>query len=718
MPTIFHESNFRPQARILELLGDQLIRDHRIALFELVKNSYDADSPNVTIIFNDIESEENGQILVIDSGEGMSLTTLMNVWLEPASDHKKQKRIKGERTPLFGRLPLGEKGVGRFAVQKLGREIKLVTRRQNEKELCLSFNWTIIEGYKYLSEVPVTIEEREPKLFSGDSHGTSIQISSLKSRWTRGDIRRLFRSVKAMVSPFRSKDQFLVNFEMQPDPGWLEGLFSPEDAEQFALYHFDFLIDDDGIQWDYRFTPFDAMQADYKDEITPRERKIPFDPSFEFFHKQPPGSDTSWAKRKDRKENVSLGNLGIGPVYGKITAFDLDPEIKSRYINDTSGLSGFLKEQGGMRVYRNGMRVYDYGEQGNDWLGLDVRRVQRPSLKLSNNLFLGEILIDTGNSAGLVEKTNREGFIENEAAEEFRYAILSALTVFEAERQKDKKILRDCFKLTKEERKSHFHGPEGAIEELRKKVIREKLSEKIGPYVDRVEKAYTEAREILMSAVGSGLGLSVVFHELERGVRGLNQAIHSGRPMEHLVEMSEHLIHLLQGAAYLIRSNKPESFKASELIEHAVFTLEARFGYHNIHFTNAFETLKDRDFAIRGSRRMLLASLTNLIDNAIYWVKSLRKEDTQPFIWVGPSHDLEGPSIVIADNGPGFMDTPADVIAPFFTRKTEGMGLGLYYVDMALRANKGRLAFPETGDVDIPRICTGAVVAMVFPEGR
>ncbi|WP_294058882.1 ATP-binding protein, partial [Thiolapillus sp.] len=94
-----HKAVFRPRARLLELLGDQLIRHHRIALFELVKNAYDADSPSVDIFLKDIQSKGKALIEVRDTGEGMDLETVLNVWLEPASDHKANKRKQNIRTP-------------------------------------------------------------------------------------------------------------------------------------------------------------------------------------------------------------------------------------------------------------------------------------------------------------------------------------------------------------------------------------------------------------------------------------------------------------------------------------------------------------------------------------------------------------------------------------------------------------------------------------------
>jgi anti-sigma regulatory factor (Ser/Thr protein kinase) len=715
-----HKAVFKPRARLLELLGDQLIRHHRIALFELVKNAYDADSPSVSVLLKDVDNREKGLIEVRDEGEGMDLETILNVWLEPASDHKAKRRANDVRTPRFKRLPVGEKGVGRFAVQKLGRRAELVTRRAGHREIVLEMDWEQLVKSHYLADAALTVHERDPEVFTGDSHGTLIRITGLKDNWTRGDVRRVYRAVTAMVSPFATHDRFDVEFKVLPENGWLDDLFSAKKAEEYALFKFEFWLDDDGLEWHYQYIPYVSLKADFPGLVKEREKRVDKDSGFEFFSFEPPGDDRRWKKRETRSERIRLVDRehpekSIGPVMGRFLVFDLDREIKDR-LHDVQGLTQFLKEQGGVRVYRDGMRVYDYGEPENDWLGLDARRVQKPSKLMSNSLVLGEIHLDLKKSTGLCEKTNREGFIENEAYKEFRYAVLCVLSILETERRKDKDALRQAFKARKEHDYTGIDSPESAIDALRKKVLEAGMADKLGGYVNRVEKTYKDAREVLMSAVGAGLGLSLVFHEIERGVRGLVYAIEHGQSVEKLIEMGRQLAEMLEGASFLVRKSERETLKASDLFRYVAFSNRPRCEYHKIRLLNGFENLPYKDFSIKGSRRMLTATLTNLVDNAIHWINVTGEKDPEKrCIWVGPSRDLEGPAIVVADSGPGFQDDPEDVVKPFFTRRLEGMGLGLYYADMAMKAHNGRLTFPEHADVEIPKTCKGAVVAMVFP---
>ncbi len=716
-----HSAVFKPRARLLELLGEQLIRDHRIALFELVKNSYDADSPAVTLHFHNILNPACASIEIIDSGEGMDLETVLNVWLEPASEHKAEKRKRGERSPIFDRLPIGEKGVGRFAVHKLGNRVLMVTRRKGHPEIKVSLDWRQLTSSRYLSDAPILVVEREPEIFLGDRHGTFIGISGLKTGWTRGDIRRLYRAVSAMVSPFENKDPFSINFVLDPETeDWLKDLFSPGKAEEAALYEFTFFLDDNSFRWRYRYTPYSSIETDFKDIVKPRSVGSENEIKFDWFALEAP-EGKKWRGRSKRPRTPSLKNLGIGPISGRILGFDLDKELIP-YIGESVGLKEYLQEQGGIRVYRDGMRVYDYGEPDNDWLGLDERRFQQPVKRLSNNLVLGEIRLDLSSSQGLEEKTNREGFIENKAYLEFRYAVQCVLARFETERSKDKTILRRALDERKKGRiTTSSIGPEEAIQALRKKILEEGLHEKLNIYVDRIEKSYKDARDVLMSAVGSGLGLSMVFHEIERGVRGLLRSLETGAAIDKVLEMARSLSDLLQGAAWMVRTNRNESFRASEIVKAAIFSIQPRFKFHGVSLMNGFDNASRSDFDLKGSRRMLVASLVNLLDNALHWVKVREggpSSTKKPCVWIGPGDSSEGRSIIVADSGTGFEDLPEDVVKPFFTRRFEGMGLGLYYVDMTMKAHKGRIAFPNRSDADIPRVCDGAIVAMIFPERK
>ena len=140
---------FRPRAELLLQLGEQLIKNESIALIELIKNSYDADANLVEVEMKDINSPILGEIRIKDDGFGMTKDTIENIWLEPGNTHKKDMVNQGKRTPK-GRLPIGEKGIGRFGVYKLGHEIVVITRAKNSSEVLVEMDWDPV-SYTHLT---------------------------------------------------------------------------------------------------------------------------------------------------------------------------------------------------------------------------------------------------------------------------------------------------------------------------------------------------------------------------------------------------------------------------------------------------------------------------------------------------------------------------------------------------------------------------------------
>ena len=149
------------------------------------------------------------------------------------------------------------------------------------------------------------------------------------------------------------------------------------------------------------------------------------------------------------------------------------------------------------------------------------------------------------------------------------------------------------------------------------------------------------------------------------------------------------------------------------MISQALFNTELRLRYHKIKITT---DVSQSDFGVKCSRRLTISTLMNLIDNSIWWLDNRWGElEDKKRIYIGTSKEFsQGPAIVIADNGPGFIDPPEYLIEPFISRKPDGMGLGLHLADQVMKAQGGQLAFPEPGEVSLPEGFTGAVVALIF----
>jgi len=123
------KSKMRPRARLISLIGDELISDERVAVVELVKNAYDADATRVDVIFGGDNPLIPNVLTVSDNGCGMTLKTVLGGWFEPGTITKK----KAARSPN-GRLYQGAKGVGRFAAARLAKTLEMETQAVGEKE--------------------------------------------------------------------------------------------------------------------------------------------------------------------------------------------------------------------------------------------------------------------------------------------------------------------------------------------------------------------------------------------------------------------------------------------------------------------------------------------------------------------------------------------------------------------------------------------------------
>ena len=684
---------FRPKARILQLLGDELIGSPRLAVFELVKNAYDADARKVIVKLEKLNSP-NAQIIVHDNGLGMTADTIRDVWLTPANDHRRTQRDAGKRSPM-GRLPLGEKGLGRFAIHKLGDHIRMITRPPGGREVVVELDWDEMLAHDFLDEVRIPIQIRNPIKFPGKRHGTFIEITKVRSKWMRGELRDLHRSLTSIADPTGGPSDFSVELRLPGNETLIEDLPNASEILKLALWDFSFIFDGREIAWTYRFRPYGGIKVEPA-ELTGREALL---------------------RPRDRKRVVADASMidGIGPVSGSFHVFDRDRETWN-LLPQKKLVADYLKSNGGVRVFRDGIRVYNYGEPDDDWLGLDLRRVQTPTRNISRNIILGRVSVGLSESSSLREKTNREGFVENDALERLKEVVLSSMSVLERLRAPHKNALRVALSGSKEPTARSIDAPVSTL----KKELENRRLPRLVAMVDDIKREYDQLREIMLNAGTAGLQLSLIFHELERGVRGLVDAIAKRETIEEIGQRTQHLKDLLEGFATLLKKEPRRKQSLVKIAREAMFLNQLRFKRHHVAVDFPLGRGTQPDVTIRASRGLAIGGISNAIDNSIFWTR-VRWPDEAPHgaeqrrIWVGSSDAFsEGPALVVADNGPGFSDPPDELVRPFWTRRPGGMGLGLYYANLAMELAGGKLAFPAPKDLDLPEWADGAVVAFVF----
>ncbi|MEP2981629.1 MAG: ATP-binding protein, partial [Lentilitoribacter sp.] len=693
------KASFKPRARLLKLLGDQLIGTPQLAIFELVKNSYDADADKVEITISNPEDVSIASIEVSDiGGEGMSLDTILNIWLEPGADHKQTKREGGERTLKHKRLPLGEKGVGRFAVHKLGQIIELTTKTANDPEVFLRIDWAILDECKYIDDAQIEIEERDtPSIFLDGKTGTRIVIRELNSALSRGDVRNLYRNIQSIISPFEFEafqlDKSAPTFDVQLSiPGheeWTTDLFDLKTIVDQSLFKFSFLFSDETWSWNYEFNPNEQVKKQFKIE----SRTVSDTNAYLELPKTKNSNEVNFNKlyQIDRKNFLR----DIGPILGEVYVFDFDSAL-----GEQNAIKKFLNENQGIRIYRDGIRVYNYGEPNDDWLGMDRRRVNSLAKGINRRIAVGAISLELEHSAKLIEKTNREGFIEGETFGILKAVVNSALGKLESLRHNDKSRLRE---ISKKSPGLQIPSIENPIDELKQLAVDNGWEDKLAPAIERTEKRYNEMQDIMLTAGMAGLNMSIAFHEIQHGISDAKKNLKSGKDIKIILEQFDRFELLLDTYANLLKQEKLQDLELKSILQTNIDLSDVRFTLHNIIHSCPVLTGEHPNFLIKAPRNLIVSAINNLIDNSIYWLdQRWGGKDQKKYIHIGVSEEFDrGPAILIADNGPGWRDiSKEDMVKPFRTTKSGGMGIGLYYTDTVMQMIGGGLLLLDQGSID------------------
>lgn len=374
---------FSVDAGVIDRLGTELVARQETAVSELVKNAYDADAKLVTLKF--FESDNIGGILVIeDDGIGMTRNQLVNGFMRISSTDK----IHNPTSERYKRQRSGQKGIGRFAVQRLGNKLTITTQTKNDpKALQLVINWDKYKGDLDLINISNTIIEVD-KI---KEEGTTLKIEGLRDRWSQASIKRIYRFVSDVIQPFPLSVENPLN--MGKDTGFKAVFKKVEEGKEITI------ADETSMIYNHALAIIDGWIDETGIGIYSIESK---------------------------KLNISLlGQIGSNPD-DMNAPFDKLKNVRFRafyYIYNSdympkmveTSISNLARKIGGIRLYRNGFRVLPYGERGNDWIGLDRSTTQRTILPTHRNVnFFGFVeLIDLDKSYN--ETSSREGLIENEA---------------------------------------------------------------------------------------------------------------------------------------------------------------------------------------------------------------------------------------------------------------------------------------------------------------
>jgi len=710
----------RPYARLLSMIGDQLIKNEKVALTELIKNSYDADANWVQIRFMDFRIDEfDNNILVPekqslieieDDGNGMIFNDIEDSWLNPAAPQKYIEKKRGnDITKYKKRIIQGEKGIGRFAVYKLGSTVELITRSvdPNEPEIYLindlskfdqelivekNTNKTNVYGanqqYKkpiFLDQIeflyekriqPVEIKKKhiiiQNKKRERLPHGTLLRISNLKSVWSYEKIKDILEDI-AKLTKERSNVDFICDVLINNESQYIE----EKSIDELELL---------------------------KQRAPIRVKNGSFDGSNISFSLNGKKNFISLQRLKENKEFrnrflVKKDNELLlkrkpecGPFNFEFYIFDLTSQAPAKYKLNSNVEKPIIRKHR-IYLYRDGIRVYPFGDKSDDWLQIDILRgIGRAGDYLSNDQTYGVIEISSKGNPTLRDKTNREGLLEiGNAFEDFRVVIQGILGYLQKEYKKYKletkskdKIIALKESITESQIRSYRAYLEEKIDKNGLKAYNIIAKNYIG------EKEYLlDKLEIVEDLAAVGIAVEMASHDMlliiGKAIDTLDYLINMVYSKEFEVDKLKNLLLKLEGQINFIdnqisgiqpifRSSKrePRLHKVFQIIKSVI----RYYGVpKNKNISIKFEKVGE-NLLVKCAEAILLQCFINLLDNSLYWLSTIDNTDKKIFIRV----DCDNKEVVFADNGPGIKeDDIIFIFEPFFSTKGIGArGLGLY----------------------------------------
>lgn len=716
----------RPRARIVRTIGDQLISGPEAALIELVKNSYDADSPYclVWIVPPGKLNEPSGCIFVSDAGHGMSPKDVVEKWLEPATDEKLIRRNSPRGRPM-----LGAKGIGRFSASRLGRFTKLesVSRAPGDAAVLATaeIDWDWFQSAQYLDEVDIPLDVQVLAPNAKRHPGVTLEIRELRDVWTQKRLENLIRELRRVASP---SERALSDFEIRLDltaftdaehgfngQELLTGLnvsldeavearkdpllIKPYGLQKHADYWLRGTFDGDGA--------FTGQFAVERGDGIVQELTIPA-PSF------------------------GEGEEACGPFSVRINIYDRENDAVEALFTRMGlnfakvGIQAarrILTDNAGIAIFRRGFRIRPYGDPGNDWLELERQRVQDPSRKLGHSQVSGTLEIADETDSDLIERSSREGFEHTLAFERLKRLMRDVLLHAEARRfefrQKaglSRKAKGDLGKIKDTASLRRIQRAARDLPAKFRKAIETAIAKDAAELASDLEEI-DEFQQALQSRAALGLVVAEVLHE---GRRLLNPVSTSAKALMEsadwvLEDSKRGRVFREQFGAYASvihggvtslgrlfkrldpisgrRRGRPRQFGVSAVVRRCVELFQEQFDLNSIRV----EWDDKSSLEAYGYEEDLQAALMNLFDNAVYWLATMPGRNRTLSIETRKSGRRT--LVAVSNNGPPIDEAYIPrLFDAGFTLKTDGTGLGLAIAREALRRSNGDLTLDEAAD--------------------
>ena len=392
-----NELKFKVSSGLKNIIGRDLISDKFIAIFELVKNSYDAEAKKVTISFLNL-NKENSSIIISDDGIGMNYNDIITKWLFVAYSEKKKRNQNKNFRDNIKRNVAGSKGVGRFSCDRLGANLRLITKSINDNiSNVIEIDWDRFEydDSQEFINIPIDYTTEKADLIPFKS-GTTLVITNLRENWDKTTLLKLKKSLMKLVCPDSENkdDPFDIVFDVpemvEEDKKIIDSANKKDDWQRNIVNGL--IVNDVFEKLNIKTTSVEVKVSEDGKSIT-----------------------TQLFDRGEYIFSFSEKNRNYTLLHGiQIKLFYLN---KSAKISFTRLMGVTPVNYGSVFVYKNGFRIYPYGDPNEDFFGIDKRKSQGYNRYLGTREIMGRISI-SGDNEGFSETSSRaHGFIENDSVD-------------------------------------------------------------------------------------------------------------------------------------------------------------------------------------------------------------------------------------------------------------------------------------------------------------
>lgn len=643
---------------ILVRLGEELIPYPDQGIIEIVKNAYDADAVHCWVELHKTGAK-GGTVVIADDGYGMDVDDIKNGWLVLGRSLKYE--VRNTRTPK-GRLRVGDKGLGRLAALRMGSSVILKTRPKSERgvEYSLVIDWAKYEKVNLVEDVLLKIE----KSVTGKKPGTEIILKDLRSELGTREVERLVRELLLLTDPFGDPFSFHPSLKAPDYPELEKKIVNVSAYLKDHDYYLEAQLNDKGLAA--------ARLLDWKGKV---------------LHT----ADHLKVARTDQPYLTVPAKLNTW-------VFILGKREFSARTASLEELRKWLRAVGGVHIYHRGIRVRPYGDPGQDWLDLNLARTRSPEERPGTHTVIGRVSVDDFFNE-LSQKTDRLGFIENNAFVELRRFAVDAFEWMATVRLKDAVQRR-------EQKKSEANKGLERAEASLDKFIQNEIPKPVRPILrrhinnlksaaEKKSRVLQEDLQLYRSLATAGTTTAVFAHESAKPVSRIEKVTKLIKSrMQKLLgdkyqEIEKHL-DILQRSTQALRSFtevplfllKRDKRRAGSVDVNGVVddVVEAFSPFFDDALISITVQKAPSNPTILGSVALLEAVITNFLTNTI---NAFNVENTDPndrTVIIRTETSNTSVYLKVLDSGPGISMPLDEIWLPGRTTTPGGTGFGLTIV--------------------------------------